>query len=196
MTAEALTDLDFPLFRKMYNGNGYGAPGPQSRLNRSLNEMTASELDTFGEELREFLWGDGPVEQRLMRALDREILNVKGLGESVLMKMLAVVHPDRFLPVFPLGGDMGKESMLAKLGLPTPAAGHPAARQVQANDQLRQVLEPHFPGDAWAQGQFGILDDPRRRRSCRRGGPSRRSGRAAPGAGRVPRRGPRAAAGA
>lgn len=155
MTAEALTDLDFPLFRKMYNGNGYGAPGPQSRLNRSLNEMTASELDRFGEELREFLWGDGPVEQRLMRALDREILNVKGLGESVLMKMLAVVHPDRFLPVFPLGGDMGKESMLAKLGLPTPAAGHPAARQVQANDQLRQVLEPHFPGDAWAQAQFG-----------------------------------------
>lgn len=154
MTAEALGDLDFATFRRMYNGNGYGAPGPQARLNRSFNEMTAAELDTFCEELREFLWGDQPVEQRLPRALDREILNVKGLGESVLMKMLAVVHPDRFLPVFPLGGDMGKEAILQRLGLAVPSAEHPAARQIQANDQIRQVLEPLFPGDAWAQGQF------------------------------------------
>lgn len=154
MTAEALGDLDFTLFRRMYNGNGYGAPGPQARLNRSFNEMTAAELDTFGAELREFLWGDEPVEQRLTRALDREILNIKGLGESVLMKMLAVVHPDRFLPVFPLNGDMGKEAVLQRLGLAVPQAGHPATRQIQANDQIRELLEPLFPGDAWAQGQF------------------------------------------
>lgn len=154
MTAEALGDLDFALFRRMYNGNGYGAPGPQSRLNRSLNEMTATELDTFSEELREFLWGDEPVERRLTSALDRQILKVKGLGESVLMKMLAVVHPDRFLPIFPLGGDMGKAAILEKLGFADLSAPHPALRQIQANDQLRQLLEPLFPGDAWAQGQF------------------------------------------
>lgn len=129
LSPEALSDLDFVLFRKMYNGNGYGAPGPQSRLNRSFNEMAAADLDQFSAELREFLWGDEPIEQRLRRTLDRDILDVKGLGESVLMKMLAVVHPDRFLPVFPLGGDMGKETILAKLGLAVPEPDHPATRQ-------------------------------------------------------------------
>ena len=71
------------------------------------------------------------------------------------MKLLAVCHPDRVLPAFPFTGDHGKARMLKELGLSVPPLSTSAGqRQIESNDALRQLTEPLFPGDAWAQGQF------------------------------------------
>src|SRR3546814_12619948 len=72
-----------------------------------------------------------------------------------MLKLLSITDPERFLPVFPYLGDMGKLRMLKLLDLPEPASSlSRGERQVVANDTLRTALDPLFPGDAWGQGQF------------------------------------------
>src|SRR4029079_17714152 len=90
------------------------------------------------------------------RGLDWDDLGTKGLGESVIMKMLAIVDPERFLPIFPLGGPSGKLAVLKALELESPDSSLSRGRRhIEANDRLRRVLEPLFPNDPWGQAQFG-----------------------------------------
>ncbi|HEU4971306.1 MAG TPA: AAA family ATPase [Gaiellaceae bacterium] len=157
LTREELEVLDTDLFRKLINGKRYGNPGPQSVLNSSMKALDSEGLADFAAKLQEFLWGEDPAEQRLDRVLDWNDLGMKGLGESVAFKLLAVSQPERFLPVFPLRGDMGKLAMLKRLGLPLPSSSGKSlgTQHVEANDALRAQLEPLFPGDPWAMAQFG-----------------------------------------
>lgn len=157
LTHEALDVLDTQMFRMLINGKRYGNPGPQSVLNSSINNLDGGGLASLSKKLQEFLWGEDPVEERLDRVLDWDDLGMKGLGESVAFKLLAVTQPEQFLPVFPLLGDMGKLAMLKRLGVPLPdAAGKSLGRRhVEANNLLRAHLEAAFPGDPWAMAQFG-----------------------------------------
>jgi 5-methylcytosine-specific restriction protein B len=97
-----------------------------------------------------------PDEQRIDRLLDLGDLGLKGLGESVIMKLMSIAHPDRYLPVFPYGGPKGKLKALRTLELQPPAADDPSRGrlQVTANDVLRGRLEPLLPGDPWGQKEF------------------------------------------
>lgn len=164
--AEALSDenlvvFDSDRFHDLIYGKRYGNPGPQAVLNASLAAMDSSELDAFAGKLREILWGEGEPETRIDRGLDWNDLGTKGLKDSVLLKMFAVTDPQRFLPVFPLEGPMGKHGMLRKLGLDLPSKSLTRGQQhVAANDALKRVLEPLLPGDSWGQGQFAywLLD--------------------------------------
>lgn len=150
-----LSVFDLEVFRRLINGPRYGGPGPQSILNGSLSAMDTIALDEFARRLHEILWGSQPIEQRIDRALDWDDLGTKGLGESVVMKLFAIIEPDRFLPVFPLTGPMGKIALLRRLGLPEPDATlSRGKRHVLANDALRERLEPLLPGDPWGQAQF------------------------------------------
>ncbi len=157
-----LSVFDLDVFRRLINGPRYGGPGPQSILNGSLSAMDTIALDEFARRLHEILWGSQPVEQRIDRALDWDDLGTKGLGESVVMKLFAVIDPGRFLPVFPLTGPMGKIALLRRLGLPEPDAMlSRGKRHVLANDALRERLEPLLPHDPWGQAQFAywLLQD-------------------------------------
>src|SRR5699024_5053114 len=78
---------------------------------------------------------------------------LKGFGESVMMKMLAICDPDRFITVYPLEGPMGKVKMLRLLGIDEPE-GTAGAKQVAANDALRARLRPYFPEDPLGMGTF------------------------------------------
>ncbi|HEY0951219.1 McrB family protein [Nocardioides sp.] len=162
LSPDGLEVLDTDMFRKLINGKRYGNPGPQSVLNSSMAGLDGTGLTDFSSKLREFLWGDDPVELRLDRVLDWNDLGMRGLGESVAFKLLAVSQPDRFLPVFPLKGEMGKLAMLQRLGIPLPSSAGKSVGtlHVEANDLLRRNLEPAFPGDPWAMAQFGywLLD--------------------------------------
>jgi 5-methylcytosine-specific restriction protein B len=102
------------------------------------------------------LWDESDsVETRINRVLDDGDLGFRGFKDSVVMKLLAVCHPDRVLPAFPFTGDHGKARMLKELGLSVPPLSTSAGqRQMESNDALRQLTEPFFPGDAWAQAQF------------------------------------------
>ena len=155
LTAENLAVFDQDMFRLLINGKRYGNPGPQAVLNSTLGAMDSVELDAFAGRLREILWGEGDESQRIDRALDREDLGVRGLGESVLLKLFAVTNPRRFLPTFPLTGKMGKVAMLRRLNIPEPSTDLSRGEQhVAANDLLRERLDPLLPGDPWGQGQF------------------------------------------
>ncbi|MCB0987596.1 MAG: AAA family ATPase [Acidimicrobiales bacterium] len=136
------------------NTGRYGSPGPQAVLNATLTSLDGAEQERFMALISMVLWGAEPVEDRINQALDPKD-GFKGLGESVLMKLLAVAHPDQFLPVFPFTGEMGKATLMQLIGLtPPPATATRGAKQVQANDSIRQALDPHLPGDPWAQARF------------------------------------------
>lgn len=140
--------------RGIYNSSRYGNPGPQSILNTTLRDATAEELEDLFRKLKALLWGDDPVGDRI-DALLSEDKKVKGLGEAVILKLLSVAHPDRFIPVYPYRGANGKARLMQRLGL-KPLADELSAGQkhVQSNDAIRRRLDPYFPGDPWGQAQF------------------------------------------
>jgi 5-methylcytosine-specific restriction protein B len=151
-----LPTLDYETLRRLYNSNVYGNPGPQSILNITLRDADEPEWDRFLKTVDYLLWDTADsLETRIDRVLDDSDLGFRGFKDSVVMKLLAVCHPDRILPAFPFSGDHGKARMLKELGLSVPSlSASPGQRQIEANDALRQVTEPLFPDDAWTQAQF------------------------------------------
>ncbi len=156
LSSAHLATLDFAELRKLINGKVYGNPGPQSILNATLRDASTAELDRFLQTVHYLLWDEvEPIEARINRVLDDADLGFRGFKDSVIMKLLAVCQPERFLPVFPFGGPNGKAAALAQLGLPVPPLTLPAGeRHVQANDVLRGILDPVLPEDAWIQSRF------------------------------------------
>lgn len=157
LSPEGLEDFDLDVFRIIINSKRYGNPGPQSVLNSTLTGLDAAGLERFADSISYLLWADQePVERRIDRLLDPDDLGFRGLGESVIMKLLAISHPQRFLPIFPYRGTRGKLRMLRFLGVES-AIEDEATRgevQVAANDLLRNRLEPLLPGDPWGQKEF------------------------------------------
>ena len=154
LTAYELEIGDLSVIRQIINSNFYGSPGPQSHLNATLNSADSAGLEYFFALVAEMLWGQGRLAERLDRAFE-QAKGIPGLGESVLLKLAALAHPQQVLPVFPLKGDMGKAKLMRLVGLVPPSTSLSRGEQhVRANDALREVLEPHFPGDPWAQAQF------------------------------------------
>lgn len=156
LSADGLAAFDLDAFRQVINTKKYGNPGPQSVLNSSLSAMGAAELESFAESIHHLLWFDEPEAPRIDRLLNQEDLGTRGLGESVMVKLLAIAHPDRFIPVFPYLGDMGKVRMMQLLEIeaPDPRTHTRGELQVAANDLIRDRLDQFFPGDPWGLGQF------------------------------------------
>lgn len=154
LSTEELMIGDLTELRSIINTGRYGGPGPQSILNSSLKNADPAELELILQQLGSLCWGEGEPAERIDHLLHPDNA-VKGLGESVMLKLLAITQYERFLPVFPYQGEMGKLRMLTLLDLPVPDAslsrGH---KQVIANDTLRSTLDPLFPGDPWGQAQF------------------------------------------
>lgn len=155
LAPEELLVGDLSELRSIINTGRYGRPGPMSSLNRTLRDANPAELESLLESLSYLCWGSDPVDERIDALLDPEQRGVSGLGESVILKLLAITNPERFLPVFPFTGEMGKARMLKLLDLPMPdSALSRGERQVAGNDRLRERLDPLFPGDPWGQAQF------------------------------------------
>lgn len=153
LAADSLALADPAELRQIWNTRRYGSPGPQSNLNRSLRDADASEFDRILDTITYLCWGGGDDAQRIDEVLAGQ-RRVPGLGESVIMKLLAICHPDRYVPVYPYSGPMGKRRMLQLLELDEPAGDSRGALQVAANDVIRQRLDRLFPGDPWGMGQF------------------------------------------
>ncbi len=139
--------------QRIWNGGNYGGTGPMSGLNRSFRDADAAEYERMAESFRYLCWGEDADEERIDRLLTDDQYRIRGLGESVIMKMLAITHPDKFLCVYPQRGDMGKSKMLSWLELEEPT-GSRGEIQVESNRLLRDRLEPFFPDDPWGMSQF------------------------------------------
>lgn len=152
---EELLAGDLIDIRWMWNSQVYGGPGPQANLNATIRDAEPHEQREILLKLDQLLWGPGEEEERINRALDPADLGVPGLGEAVIMKLLAIVRPERLIPIFPYGGKSGKKHCLELLGItppdPTLSRGE---IQVRATDLLRDALEPHFGKDPWGMNRF------------------------------------------
>lgn len=140
--------------RRIWNSGRYGSTGPMSVLNTSIRDADEAEYRRIIQTFKYLCWGGDPPATRIDRVLDDEALRVRGLGESVIMKMLAITHPERFITVYPYTGPRGKLKMLKLLGLETPQLSSRGELQVNSNDALRARLDNHFPGDPLGIGSF------------------------------------------
>jgi len=154
---------DMEEIRRIWTSHAYGFPGPMPRLNGYVRDAEPMAAQEFLRHVDYLLWGPESDVDRINALLDPDRLAVRGLGESVVMKLLAVAHPERYLPVYPYGGDHGKKRMLEALRLPLPDPSLSKGEiQVEANDRLFEYLAPFFHDDPWAMNRFlyWLLDRP------------------------------------
>ncbi|MBO1766982.1 AAA family ATPase [Allobranchiibius sp. GilTou38] len=151
---DGLDAFDLASFRRLVTGRAYGAVGSHSVLQAALAGLDAPGLDRLAGALKTLLWGSGSDAERIDAVLSDP--PVPGLGETVVMKLMAVVHPARYLPVYPLGGADGKVALARVLGVDLPETSDTtrARLHLTASDRLRARLEPLLPGDPWGQVQF------------------------------------------
>ena len=156
LAPDAVALADPMTLRQIWTTGVYGGVGAQTALNSTFREALtdAVEYERVLETIRYLCWGEDDDPARLDAVLDRDgDRYVRGLGEIVAMKLLAICHPDRYVPVHKYAGPDGKLAMLAALGLPIPT-GSRGEVQVRANDLIRDRLRPFFPGDTWAMARF------------------------------------------
>jgi 5-methylcytosine-specific restriction protein B len=84
---------------------------------------------------------------------------VPGFGEALATKALAVVYPDRWLPLFQTEGPMGKRVLMKVPELQISEAPYledmTTGEKIKwSNDALRAVLDPYLGDDPWAQMRF------------------------------------------
>ncbi|HEY3492854.1 MAG TPA: AAA family ATPase, partial [Solirubrobacterales bacterium] len=158
---EAMTDpesFDLDLFRQLLTRN-YGGPGPQSHINRFLKREGDAGVKKLAATLAYVLYDeDEEVDERLDAAVEDPDYYVSGLGEAVLTKCLAIVEPDKWLPLFTYKSAVGKgkRDILKILDADLEdgdelSMGEAAER---SNDVLRKMTEPLVPGDPWGQLVF------------------------------------------
>ncbi|WP_306231929.1 AAA family ATPase [Agrococcus beijingensis] len=151
---DELEIVDRAELRRIWNTGRYGGTGPMSSLNTSLRDADEAEYHRIIQTFSYLCWGADAPATRIDRVLEEEDLRVKGFGESVIMKMLAITQPEQFITVYPYTGPKGKLRMLKLLGIPAPTASSRGELQVASNDALRARLDRFFPGDALGVGAF------------------------------------------
>jgi len=136
----------------------YGGAGNQATAQKHINEGSEAKL-RVAEALRHLLFDGEEVSSRLDDVLLKEEWHPTGFGEGLATKSLAIVDPDRWLPLYQYSGPKGKLRLMEspELGIVVPddlEEWSPGRRIQWTNDRLRGLLEPHLPGDPWGQMVF------------------------------------------
>ena len=120
-----------------------------------IRNMDETEYARMIDSIRYLCWGTDEIPVRYDSLLDsRSSYRIKGLADETTSKILAICHPDEFLPIGTQKGAWGREAMLRKLGLPDPDGSSHGERVVDANSRLSAHLEPHFGDDTLGIGAF------------------------------------------
>ena len=151
---DELLIVDLTELRLIWNTRRFGGTGPMAILNTSIRDADEAEQQRILNTFKYLCWGEEPPEVRINRALEDEKLRVRGFGESVMMKMLAITHPERFITVYPCNGPQGKLRMSKLLDIAPPESSGRGEMQVESNDAIRARLDRFFPGDPLGIGQF------------------------------------------
>ena len=156
LSEEGLLAFDVHEFRRIFNTGRYGSPGPQSILNASLSQMSAEELDLFANNVEFLLRGSAPLPDRVDALMPTGDRGVRGFGEAVITKLLAIDLPDEIIPVFVYRGPKGKGRMLSLLDLREPEldTAEVGERLVRSNEILRNRLAPLFGEDMLGMSRF------------------------------------------
>jgi 5-methylcytosine-specific restriction protein B len=145
-----LDDPDVQLLRQLA-GKAYGLPGVQPGYYSLLK--TGEGVADVAETFRYLLYGPGEVADRLDDCIHGEH-KLPRVGEAMMVKALAVTDPGRWYPNYVTTGKVGKLAVLGVLGEQPLADLTAGAAAVASNDRIRQLLDPHFPGDPWGIQKF------------------------------------------
>ena len=138
----------------IWNRAMYMYPNPRGVMQwiRDLNDEEYAELL---DHIRYLCWGEDEMWVRYDQLTDsRSSRKVKGLKNETTSKLLAICHPEDFLPIGTHDGRWSRQTMLRRLGLPAPRGSSHGQRVLDANDRLREHLEPHFGDDTLGMGTF------------------------------------------
>jgi hypothetical protein len=150
----------------------YGDPGPQTVFKTMLREHHNREILT--SSLRGLLYGQGEVEDRLDDRISEDgPRRIRGVREAVMVKALAVIYPERWVPWFLVEGEphksglkRGKLTFFRLLGIDPPTGRLTRGQMAAAtNDLLKTALlragfpdQPRlpadFPGQPWKMQDF------------------------------------------
>jgi 5-methylcytosine-specific restriction enzyme B len=148
--------FDLQRFRRLATST-YGGAGNQAQINRFL---TGGEdaIRSLARTIKHLLYSDGGEAQRLDDVLTRSDLRVHGFSEALATKCLAVVAPGRWIPLFVYHGPNGKRAIMQLPELPVDPPDEQGKSRgtlaVESNDRLKELMEPHIPGDSWGQMVF------------------------------------------
>jgi 5-methylcytosine-specific restriction protein B len=140
--------------------NSYGSPGSQSQVHTYVKNNGDEGKQRVAKALLHLLHDEAsPESDRIDDLVYEGDWKVPGLSESLAVKALAVVYPDRWLPLYMYTGPKGKKLLthsgpLLIAPLDESEFETTGAQAVESNRRLREVLEPHFPGDPWGQMEF------------------------------------------
>ena len=124
-------------------------------VNKWISELDdAAYARTLGH-IQYLCWGKDELWVRFDEMVnDGSPRKTKGLATETTSRLLAICHPETFLPIGCFGGPVGRAPMLEKLDLRPPEDGSFGKRIVAANDMLRDHLEPHFHADLYGMSTF------------------------------------------
>lgn len=155
LARDELLAADIGDIRRMWSSSAYGSAGPIAGLNAIVRDADPALQQKILRRLDYLLWGEDPDDVRINRMLDPKGFWLRGLDEPLIIKLLAIAHPDRWLPMFPYGGENGKKRHLELLKLPVPKPTLSRGEiQVAANNALRGRADRLFPGDPWGMRSF------------------------------------------
>ena len=111
------------------------------------------------DNIKYLCWGEGDLSVRFDRLAVwggyNRVTGTKGFAGWNASAILAVCHPERFIPTKAQRGKYGRLRMLTALGLPIPHNCSTFAQEVvAANDRLREHLSPYFDDDPHAIAAF------------------------------------------
>ena len=111
--------------------------------------------EAFSEALghiKNLCWGDEPWNR--YDEITAKPRKVPRVAEDTSSRLLAICHPDRFLPIGVQKGQYGREEMMQRLNLSLPQSGTGGQRLIDANDRLRDHIASHLDDDPHAIASF------------------------------------------
>jgi 5-methylcytosine-specific restriction enzyme B len=147
--------FDLAVFRRIAS-NAYGGAGNQGQINSYLSAGTEA-IPPLARTIRHLLYGPGEEVDRLDDVLDNPEWKVRGFGEGLATKCLAIVYPDRWVPLFVYRGENGKRAVMRLPELPVEPLDERGKSRAQlakeSNDVLRDLLRPYYD-DSWGAMVF------------------------------------------
>ena len=137
-----------------WNRAMYVYPNPRGVL-QWIGNLHDDEYSRLLDHIQYLCWDHDELWLRYDQLTDsRSDRKVRGLKNETTSRLLAICHPKDFLPIGTHDGRWSRKTMLHRLGLPEPRGSSHGQRVADANNRLRDHLEPYFHHDLLAMGAF------------------------------------------
>ena len=148
--------FDLAAFRRIAS-NAYGGAGNQGQINSYLSAGLEA-IPPLARTIRHLLYGPGDELDRLDDVLDNPEWKVRGFGEALATKCLAIVYPERWVPLFVYRGENGKRAVMRLPELPVEPLDERGKSRAQlakeSNNVLHDLLQPYYGDDSWGAMVF------------------------------------------